>query len=149
MEDLTRSLQAHPFVRGLDESRVRFIVGCAKNVRFAPGEYLFREGENEHALFLLRSGTVAIEADEVATSTTVLETLETGDVVGVSWLTGERAHLDCRAREPVLCFRLDGDCLKRKMDEDPALGYAVVSRLLESTYERLKRARLQKLDLYR
>lgn len=149
MEDLTRALHAHPFCRGLDESRVRFIVGCAKNVRFAPGEYLFREGQDEHALFLVRSGSVAIEADEVATTATILETLEPGDVVGVSWLTGHPAHLDCRAREPVLCFRLDGDCLKRKMDEDPALGYAVTSRLLESTYERLRRARLQKLDLYR
>jgi CRP-like cAMP-binding protein len=79
----------------------------------------------------------------------VLETLEAGDVLGVSLLTPTPAHLDCRARETVLALALDNHCLLRKMDEDPRLGYALSARLLQRTYERLSRARLQHLDVYR
>ena len=41
------------------------------------------------------------------------------------------------------------DALTREMDADPRLGYALSMRLLERTYERLARARMQHLDLYR
>ncbi len=150
MEDLARVLSEHPFVAGLPEPQLRVIIGCTKNVRYAPGEYLSREDdEHEHALYLLRHGTIGVESASPGREPTVVETLVPGDVCGVSWMTpGVRTHLDCRARDNVLVFHIDGECLKRKMDADPTLGYAIASRLLASTYERLARARLQKLDLY-
>jgi CRP-like cAMP-binding protein len=150
MEDLERSLKGHPFLRDFLPDQVKFVVSCATNVRYAAGDYLQREGDDEHALFLVRHGVVTIESHEAGRSV-VFETLGPGDVLGVSWLTRARdkAHADCRVRESTLCFRLDGDCLKAKMDSDPALGYAITTRLLERTYARLARARLQHLDVYR
>ena len=151
MENLESSLGGHPFLANLSADQVAFVVSCARNVRYAAGSYLFREGEDEHALFLVRQGTIALEAHEPGRGAVVFETLGPGDVLGVSWITQSRdkAHADCRARESCLCFRLDGDCLKAKMDADPVLGYAVAKRLLERTYARLARARLQNLDVYR
>jgi hypothetical protein len=35
------------------------------------------------------------------------------------------------------------------MVADPRLGHALAMRLLDRTYERLSRARLQRLDVYR
>jgi len=35
------------------------------------------------------------------------------------------------------------------MEADAALGFAISSRLLERTYERLSRIRLQNLDVYK
>jgi hypothetical protein len=35
------------------------------------------------------------------------------------------------------------------MDDDPGFGYAVAMALLERTYQRLRRVRLQSLDVYR
>jgi hypothetical protein len=35
------------------------------------------------------------------------------------------------------------------MNADPVFGYAITRRLLERTYDRLARARLQNLDVYR
>jgi hypothetical protein len=49
----------------------------------------------------------------------------------------------------VIAFSLDHDCLQRKMSEDAELGYAITSRLLDNTYQRLSRLRLQQLDVYR
>jgi len=149
MDDLERVLAAHPFLAGLDPEHVRFLVGCAKNARFRTGEYLMREGDREDTLYLVRQGTVAIEMPRPGAEPVCIETLSAGDVLGVSCLTPAAAHLDCRARETVLALAIDNVCLHRKMDADPRLGYAISMRLLERTYDRLSRARLQHLDVYR
>ncbi len=149
MDDLEPILKAHPFLEGLAPEHVKVITGCAKNVRFKAGDYLLRTGDEEEALFLIRQGSVAIEMPRAGGEPVVIETLEPGDVLGVSCMTPTRANLDCRARETVLAFTLDNTCLRRKMNDDPRLGYALSMKLLERTYERLARARLQHLDVYR
>jgi len=149
MEDLERVLRTHPFLHGLEPDHIHFLVGCAKNARFPAGEYLLREGEQEDTLYLLRQGTVAIEMPGPSDEALCLETVGPGDVLGVSLLTPAAAHLDCRARDTVLAFALDNQCLLRKMHEDPRLGFALTMKLLERTYERLSRARLQRADVYR
>jgi CRP-like cAMP-binding protein len=149
MEDLERVLLEHPFLSGLQTQHVRFLVGCAKNARFRAGEYLMRQGDREDVLYLIRQGTVSVEQPGSGGQVVCLETLGAGDVLGVSCLTPAAAHLDCRARETVLAFALDNACIMQKMQEDTALGFALTMRLLERTYLRLARARLQHLDVYR
>jgi CRP-like cAMP-binding protein len=149
MEDLERSLRAHPFMADLEPDHVRFLVGCAQNARYRPGEYLVREGEVEERLFLIRQGTVTVEMPRSGGDAVVLETVGPGDVLGVSRVVPSKSHLDCRARDNVLAFALDNRCILEKMHADPQLGYAITRRLLERTYDRLARARLQNLDVYR
>jgi CRP-like cAMP-binding protein len=149
MDDLERVLRAHAFLAGLAPEHTAFLASCAKNVRFRPGEFLMREGDREDTLYLIRHGTVTIEMPRPGGEPVCLETIGAGDVLGVSLLTPRAAHLDCRAREAVVALALDNACMHRKMDEDPRLGYAISMRLLERTYERLARARLQHLDVYR
>jgi len=149
MEDLERVLKAHPLLADLAPDHVRFLVGCAKNVRFRGGDYLVREGEKEDTLYLVRQGTVSVELRRPGGDAVCVETVGAGDVLGVSRLTPGAAHLDCRARDTVLAFALDNECLLRKMKEDTGLGFALSMRLLERTYDRLSRARLQHLDVYR
>ncbi|AKU96257.1 cAMP-binding protein [Labilithrix luteola] len=149
MEDLERALRTHPFLLDLHPDHLRFLISCAENVRFRRDEYLVREGQPEDKLYLLRQGTVSLESSGPGGDATVLETLGPGDVVGIARIAPAAAHLDCRAREGVLAFAFDNACLIQKMQEDPRLGYAVTRRLLERTYERLARARLQRLDVYR
>ena len=149
MDDLERVLRAHPFLADLEADHVKFLVGCAKNVRFRAGDYLMREGDREDTLYLIRQGSVAIEMPHPGGDPMCVETLAGGDVLGVSLLTPAAAHLDCRARDTVVALAIDNACLLRKMTEDPRLGFAISMRLLERTYDRLSRARLQHLDVYR
>lgn len=149
MDDLERVLRTHPFLDGMSAEHVRVLVGCARTLRFRAGEYLVREGVAEGELLLLRQGVVTIEVGRVGAGETQLETLGPGDVLGVSLLTSRPAHLDCRARETVLAFSLDHVCLRAKMLADPALGFDLTARLLERTYERLARARMQNVDMFR
>jgi CRP-like cAMP-binding protein len=150
MESLEKVLREHPFLAQLTEEHVRVLVGCARNVRFSAGEFLLREGEDESTFYLLREGTVALESHLPGKPAATLETLGPGDVLGVSWMfPGARSHVDARARESVLAFALDGACLRTKTGSDDKLGNALARRLLEVTYRRLERLRLQNLDVYR
>jgi CRP/FNR family cyclic AMP-dependent transcriptional regulator len=149
MDDLERILKTHAFLGDLEPEHLKFIVGCTRNMRFRAGDYLLRQGDREDTLYLIRLGTVAIEMPNPSSEPTCIETLGAGDVLGVSLLTPAAAHLDCRARESVVALAIDNACLLRKMREDPRLGFALSMRLLERTYERLSRARLQHLDIYR
>lgn len=150
MEDLTRLLKAHPFLAGLDEPHLAIIVGCAKNVRYAAGDFLFREGAEAHEFYLVRTGQVSLDVHSPGQAPQRLETIVPGDVLGLAWLfPPHRADHDARALEPVVALSFDGACLHRKMEADPALGYALTRRLLAETMRRLERARLQQLDVYR
>lgn len=149
MDDLERTLRTHPFVAALAPAHVQFLVGCTRNARFRPGEYLLREGEREDTLYLIRQGSIAIEMARSGGEPICVETLGPGDVLGVSLLMPRAAHLDCRARETTVAFAIDNACLHRKMEADPSLGYSISMHLLERTYDRLTRARLQHLDVYR
>lgn len=154
MESLERVLRAHPFLIGLAEPHVRLLTGCAKNTKFAPGELLLHEGHEERTLYLIRQGTVALEAHQPGKPAACVETLGPGDVLGVSWALGAQsadaaaAALHARARDTVVAFALDGACLRDKMAADDGLGHALSRRLLERVYLRLARLRLQSLDVY-
>ncbi len=160
MDDLSRPLGGHPFLNGLDDEMVKTLVGCARNVRYAAGEFLMREGDVANTFFLIRKGRVALEVHQPAKAAARVETAGPGDLVGLSWLlpiiehTGEnrtalaRTHLDARALDDVVAFSLDGECLRNKMQADPKLGYALCKRLLATIIQRLERVRLQRLDIY-
>jgi hypothetical protein len=78
-----------------------------------------------------------------------VENLVAGDILGLSWLFPD-AHwtLDARAVEPVEAFLLEAGCVRARMEEDPALGYALTAWLVEQLYHRLMRVRLQRVDVY-
>lgn len=149
-ETLERSLRGHPFVQDLDESQLRFLLGCTKNMRFAAGGYLAHEGDEANLLFLLRSGRVALESHVPGKGAVTLETLEAGEALGWSVMfPPHRWHLDVRAVEPSLAFGVDGACLRAKLQADHSFAYAVTRRMLYEAQCRLRRARLQQLDVYR
>ena len=45
METLEPILSEHPFFQGLEERYFQLLLGCASNVRFEAGKFIFREGE--------------------------------------------------------------------------------------------------------
>lgn len=132
------------------DSHVEFLAGCVKNVRIPAGKFLFREGKSADELYLVRSGRLAIEIQDGGRGTIVLETIGADDALGWAALNPPyRWTADARATEPTLCFAVDGACLRRKLDADHSFGYAFTRRLLAEIHERLERARLQALDVYR
>ena len=61
MEGLEKILLRHPFFSGLEAELSTVISGCARNLRFEAGKYLFHEGEPADEFYLIREGSVALE----------------------------------------------------------------------------------------
>jgi CRP-like cAMP-binding protein len=150
VESLERVLREHELLKGLSAAQNALIVDCAKNVRFAPGDFLLREGDAADTFFLVRTGEVALELHVPGRGTVQMEKVGAGDLLGLSWMFPPyRVQLDARAVVPVVAFVFDGACLRRKMEADPELGYALSKKLLAETIKRLQRVRLQRADLYK
>lgn len=149
MRGLERIIRDHPFFAGLDDAFCQLVYGCAKNVRFAEGDYLFREGEAASRLYLLRQGRVALETKTPGRGTLIFRTLNTGDLVGLSWLVPPyRWAYDARALESVRAIAMDAACLRQKCEEDHDLGYDVMKRVVPILIERLHGTQIQLLDVY-
>jgi CRP/FNR family transcriptional regulator, cyclic AMP receptor protein len=150
MENLSRLLKEHSFLRGIEERHLEFLTGCASNVRFAANEFLFKEGQDASASYIVRSGRIALEVGVPGRGPVEIQTVEAGEVLGWSWLYPPyRWQFDARAVEPVRAFALDGTCLRAKCEADHDLGYELVKRFLYQVHQRLERTRLQLLDVYR
>jgi CRP/FNR family transcriptional regulator, cyclic AMP receptor protein len=54
MHGLERIVCAHPLFAGMGEEFCELAGGCARNVRFEAGQYLFREGDPANEFYLIR-----------------------------------------------------------------------------------------------
>ena len=148
METLEPILAQHPFLQGLEPQYLGLIVGCASNVRFNSGQFLFREGEEANQFYMVREGKVALQIS-TARQPIIIQTVDKGDVLGWSWLVPPyRWRFDARALELTRAIALDGRCLRRKSEEDHNFGYELLRRFSTIIMERLEATRLQLLDVY-
>jgi CRP/FNR family transcriptional regulator, cyclic AMP receptor protein len=143
------TLAQHPFFRDLAPEHLATISGCASNEVCAAGTFLCREGQAADRFYVLRFGRVAVEIATPVGGPVVVETVEPGEVLGWSWLFPPyKWHFDARATTLVRMLALDGACLRKKCDEDPRLGYALMGRFAQLAVRRLEATQLQLLDLY-
>jgi CRP-like cAMP-binding protein len=149
MEGLERIIREHPFFDGMQESYCDLVCGCAKNARFAAGQYLFHEREPADWFYLLRHGRVALELTAPGRGAVTFQTVPPGEIVGVSWLIPPwRWTYDARALDEVRAIAINAACLRQKCDADHDLGYEMMKRFMPVVIERLQATRLQILDVY-
>lgn len=149
MGTLESILAEHPFLEGLDAKKMEIIAGCASNVRFNEGDYVFREEEEADRFFLIRHGRVALDVFVPDRGPVTIDTIQEGEALGWSWLFPPyRWHFDARALQLTRAVAFDGKCLRDKCERDNELGYDMVKRFAEVITRRLQSARLQLLDLY-
>jgi CRP-like cAMP-binding protein len=149
MENLKTTLAEHPFMQNFDVHHLELVTGCASNVKFNAGSYLFREGENAEKFYIIRSGKVAIELYAAERGIIPIQTVGRGEILGWSWLIPPYTwHFDAKALELTRAIALDGKCLRKKCETDLALGYEFMKRIAYIMEERLTSTRLQLLDVY-
>jgi CRP/FNR family transcriptional regulator, cyclic AMP receptor protein len=146
---LDRIVREHPFFAGLDDAFCTLVCGCAKNVRFEAGQYLFHEGEPADEFYLIRHGRIALELNAPERGQVTFQTLGEGEVVGVSWLIPPyRWTYDARAMDLVRAIAMDAACIRQKCEADHDLGYDMMKRVTPVLIQRLQATRLQILDVY-
>ncbi len=149
MEGLERIVLEQPFFANLGPEFGAAISGCARNLRFAVGEYLFHESEPANEFYLIRQGTVALELHSPGRQPIVVTTLREGDILDGSWLVPPyRWTFDARASELVRVLGVDARCLREKCEADHDLGYELVKRFAGAMGERLRAMHLQVADVY-
>jgi len=149
MTTIEELLGGHPFFAGLSPGAVQLIAGCASNVHFAAGDYIFGMGEAASRFYVIRHGRVALEVHSPTRGPLVIDTMDEGEVLGWSWLVPPYRYTgDARAVTPVSATALDGTCLRGKCEADAEIGYQLLKRVTTVMYERLESARVRLLDLY-
>jgi len=142
-------LRDHPFLSELEPEYLALLAGCARNVRFREGSFMFHEGEPADQCYLIREGKMALEIAAPGRGSIIVQTLAAGDVAGFSWLLKPHQwQFDGRAVEPVRAFALDGVCLRGKCAEDPRLGFELMQLVAQLAVRRLQATRLRLLDVY-
>jgi len=142
-------LREHPFLKSLEPEYLALLAGCAVNVRFREGSFMFREGEPASQCFLIREGKMALEIAAPGRGSIIVQTLGAGDVTGFSWLLEPHQwEFDGRAVEPVRALALDGTCLRGKCADDPRLGFELTQLFARLAIRRLQATRLRLLDVY-
>jgi len=149
MESLEPILRTHPFLEGLDSRFMELITGCASNVRFNAGEFLFHEDEEANQFYIVRQGKVAVESHAAGMDPIIIHTVGEGDILGWSWLVPPYYwHFDAKAVELTRAIALDGKCLRQKCENDHELGYELLKRFTNIITQRLEATRMQLLDFY-
>ncbi|HEX6508809.1 MAG TPA: cyclic nucleotide-binding domain-containing protein [Chloroflexota bacterium] len=150
METLERVLAQHPFLQGLADRYLDIMVGCASQVRWNPGEFVFRMGEPANTFYLIRHGRVALEFYTAERGPITVQTVGDGEALGWSWLVPPYAwHLDGRVVTTSLALSFDATCLRGKCEANHDLGYELYKRFAPIIADRLQATRLQVLDVHR
>jgi CRP/FNR family transcriptional regulator, cyclic AMP receptor protein len=149
IEGLERIIGEHPFFSKMEKHFLDIVVGCAKNVRFEAGQYLFHEGEPADQFYLVRHGRLALQINSPGRGALTFQTLGEGEIVGISWLIPPyRWAYDAKALELTRAIAMDASCLRGKCEAQHDLGYDMMKRFMPVLIQRLQAMRMQILDVY-
>lgn len=144
--NIQESIRRHKFFKdiGIDAS---VLAEHARHITFNADEYIFREGEDADAFYLITYGKVSLELS-TARGRIIVQTIDEDDVLGISWLFPPyKWHFDARALVLTRLIAIDASYLRRACEDDSRLGYRLVSKLAGIIMNRLQAVRLQLLEM--
>jgi CRP/FNR family cyclic AMP-dependent transcriptional regulator len=149
IEGMEKLVREHRFFAGLDDETLTLIAGCARNVVFKAGEYLFHTGDPADEFYLIRHGRVVLDVVAPGRAPVSFQTAGENEIVGVSWLLPPYKWMhDARAAELVRAVGMDARCLRDKCMADHNVGYDLLMRFVPLLISRLQATRMQLLDVY-
>ncbi|MFB6959832.1 Crp/Fnr family transcriptional regulator [Streptomyces sp. NPDC056309] len=125
------------------------LMRLAREVSFDAGTRLFEEGRPADRLWIVRSGTVALDLHVPGRRPAVIETLGHGELVGWSWhFPPYTWHLGAEAMSPVRAWEFDAEAVRTTCAEDAEFGRAIAVWVGRVVAQRLHASRIRLLDLY-
>lgn len=148
-QNLSRLLEEHPFFQGFKPEYLEFMAGCGSNLRFERGDLIVHDGDPADQTLFIRRGRAEMEIHVPGRGIQTLQTLEDGEMIGWSWLFPPyKWHVDIRAKETTMVLALNGNCLRKKLEEDTQMGYEFLRRLIYCMHRRIESGRFLNLDVY-
>ena len=122
---------------GLDGATRQALAEQISLVELAPGQTLFRLGEDANSVFLVLEGRLSVLLDEDAENEQLLNELFAGDVAGeVALVAGGKRSATVRADEPTTLAELPVAALNRLLAASPEIS----SRMVDLVSRRLRRS---------
>ncbi|MFI5719562.1 Crp/Fnr family transcriptional regulator [Nocardia sp. NPDC051750] len=134
----------------LDSDDLGTLARAGREVSFPAASRVIQEGQPADRCWLIRSGRIRLDARVNGRDDIVLQTLDSGDLLGWSWLVPPyRWHFGALTLEPVDAVEFDSVTLTRLCEDDPRFGRALILALFEALLVRLQATRARLVDLYR
>jgi len=134
---LDRLIREHPFIKGLSEEQMSCLTALATEISFEEGALILKNGRRSEWLYLLLSGSVAIEV-RAPQFTVCVQALGPGQAFGWSaLLDNQDTCFQVRAREPVSALRFEGGELAALCRADGRLGTELLLRILRLAASRV------------
>lgn len=86
MDTIKKYIKEHPFFQDFQPEQLDKIVEFASHMSFDPDQYIFRDGEEANAFFLIMKGIISLEVHAPNRGPVSIEWISAGDVMGWSWL---------------------------------------------------------------
>jgi CRP-like cAMP-binding protein len=131
---------------GLDPGIFKELAMISEDVAFGEGEWLFHEGNEAEAMFLVLSGAVdlKISLDKEGNRHADLATLVEGEMVGCSALVEPYTYgLGCVANSDVRLVKTDAEALRELMAHKPEQGLVLMSHVAQVIRARLTNLRVR------
>jgi CRP-like cAMP-binding protein len=135
----------------LDESELSAILSHSRVESCPEGRIIFQEGEEATYLYVLIEGTIdlSVKAQEKV-AVMASQTRTEGSVFGIpSLLEPYRYNVTAKCLVPSKILRIEADHLKRRMEEDPRLGMAIIKKLARIYFNRLNELRTGVVNFFK
>lgn len=133
----------------LSSSNLKQLVSSSAEVKLSPGEFLFREGQENRSIFVLMDGVLDLTMTVPGRGPVRILTLGRGDLVAWSAVLGEGIMTSsAMCVEAANLIAIDGKTVLEKMESDYKFGFEFMKMIATALATRLLATRLQMLDLF-
>ena len=137
-DSLYSLVASHPFLHGLAESHLKILTGVAMATSFAPGQYLYRQGEAANRFYLILDGRAELRSEPEIPGANPIRIAESGADLGWAWLFGPSFFpFTARAITATRALFFYGTRLRQQCEEDHPLGYEMMKRVARVMYQDL------------
>lgn len=119
-------------------------------VTFAKGETIIKQGDEGGALYIIKSGEVAVQDNNRYEGRLSFVTLKEGDLIGeLSFLNDRLAAADVRAEEDCVLYKLSRDDMARLMKNEQGLAFAIMNTIVNHEAKLLGNMRRELVPMLR
>jgi CRP-like cAMP-binding protein len=148
-EDVLNVIRDIQFLHDFPDDYLRPLASVASVKDYAPGAFVFREGQKNSRLYLMVKGSVSLEFCTPGMGCKRLQTIGQGELLGWSPVLGlSDMTATARVLEPSTLVVLDAKQLVTLCEHNPRFGYEFMRRTALALSQRLSATRLQLLDVF-
>jgi CRP-like cAMP-binding protein len=118
-------LSGHSLFQMLQPKQVERISNATQELTFEPGEVVYHAGEAATYFYVVREGKVTLHS-VVGGVTLHVDDVLPGEIFGTCLCLSRSTYaLEARCEERSKLMRIPAEALKRTLNDDPVLGYAL------------------------